>query len=59
MGKLTCLKENSSFSAQRRDGGVSGLRGLSEPISEPLLSESCIFSAEWADAEADGDDGAA
>lgn len=41
----TCLNVKSPFSAFRtKFGGVSGRRGLSGPISEPLDSESCILS---------------
>lgn len=40
----TCLNVKRPFSGFRRFGGVSGRRGLSGPISEPLDSESCILS---------------
>lgn len=42
---LTCLNVNNPFSGFRTTfGGVSGRRGLSGPISDPLDSESCILS---------------
>lgn len=43
--KLTCLNVNSAISGfLTAAGGVSGRRGLSAPISEPLDSLSCICS---------------
>lgn len=42
---LTCLNVNKAFSGcLTKLGGLSGRRGLSGPISDPLDSESCIRS---------------